>query len=265
VSILQLLTSSESLESSIAEKMASVLPFTVSNAPRLISSTVCPFVHRVTLSLSAKGALEQQQMAITQIDLKNKPAWFLELWPKGNVPIVVLQDERNGERVVLNESQVLIDYVDETFKDHPLFPASPADRARIRITCSRYNENIVPLWYKLLMSKDKESAVKLGNDYQEELKWLQSRLDDAGPFFSGSTFGYLDATILPWLLRLFVIKHYRGFEPKGVEKLLEYVERARHTDIVKKSLLLSNPDLTWEEETLQAYLSYGGDVVNYFD
>lgn len=238
--------------------MESVLPFTLSSTPRLISSTVCPFVQRVTLSLGAKGA----DMPITHISLKEKPAWFLEMWPKGNVPIIIFEDK--GERVILNESQVLIDYIDEIYPQSPFLPSGAAERARIRISTARYNENAVPLWYKLLMSKDKESAVKLAHDYQEELKWLQARMSDEGPWFSGSTFGYVDATILPWLLRLFVINVYRGFQPKGVEKLLSYVERAKTSEIVKRSLLLSDPNLTWEEETISAYLSYGGEIVNYF-
>jgi len=242
--------------------MASSLPFTLNSTPRLIASTVCPFVHKVTLAAAGKKV----ELPTSFINLKDKAAWFLELWPKGNVPIVVFADE-TGKQVILNESQVLIDFIQESYPQGPsLFPPGAIERAHIRITVARYNESSIPLWYKLLMSEDKETAVKLASDYEVELKWLQSRLNEAGPWFSGTSFGSADASILPWLLRLFVLKHYRGYEPsKGLEKLVAYVEKAKASEVVQKTLLLTDQSLTWEEETKQAYSSYGGDVVNYFE
>ena len=241
--------------------MASALPFTLNSAPRLVASTVCPFVQKVTLAVASKGV----ELPTSFINLKDKAAWFLEIWPRGNVPIIVFADE-TGKQVILNESQVLIDFIEESYPQGPsLFPSGAVERAQIRITVARYNESAVPLWYKLLMSKDKETAVKLASDYEVELKWLQSRMSEAGPWFSGKEFGYADASILPWLLRLFVIKHYRGFEPKGLEQLLAYVEKAKASKVVQKTLLVTDQSLTWEEETKQAYSSYGGEQVNYFE
>ena len=50
---------------------------------------------------------------VTEIDLKNKPDWFLEVSPYGKVPVL----DHDGELVY--ESAVINEYLDETFTDVP--------------------------------------------------------------------------------------------------------------------------------------------------
>lgn len=70
----------------------------------LISFALCPFVHRSAIMLAEKGVPFRRR----DVDLKNKPDWFLALSPRGKVP-VLLVDERP-----LFESSAINEFLDET-------------------------------------------------------------------------------------------------------------------------------------------------------
>ena len=57
----------------------------------------------------------------------------------------------------------------------------------------------------------------------QELIWLESEADRDGPYFLGKQFSAVDCTLLPWFIRLYVLKHYRGFEmPKECRCLVAW-------------------------------------------
>ena len=66
---------------------------------KVVSFKVCPFVQRVTALLE----LKQLAYDIEYIDLSDKPQWFLDVSPHGQVPILILDDER-----VLFESEAIV-------------------------------------------------------------------------------------------------------------------------------------------------------------
>ena len=70
----------------------------------LISHHLCPYVQRAAIALNEKGVEFERK----NIDLNNKPDWFLKLSPLGKVPILVVDDE-----TVLFESSVIAQYVNE--------------------------------------------------------------------------------------------------------------------------------------------------------
>ena len=56
-----------------------------------------------------------------------------------------------------------------------------------------------------------------------ELLWLESEATQDGPYFSGKQFTAVDIALLPWFIRLYILKHYRGFEmPKDCKKLVAW-------------------------------------------
>jgi len=87
----------------------------------LVSHPLCPFVHRAAIALTEKGVSFTRR----DVDLKNKPDWFLALSPRGKVPVLVTDGQPLFESSVINE------YIDET---HPprLLPDDPLARARQR-------------------------------------------------------------------------------------------------------------------------------------
>ena len=88
---------------------------------KLISHKLCPYVQRAVIALSEKG------VAFTRIDidLANKPDWFLKISPLGKTPVLVV-----GDRAIF-ESAVILEYLEET-QAKPLHPADPLVRAEHR-------------------------------------------------------------------------------------------------------------------------------------
>ena len=82
---------------------------------KIVSFKICPFVQRVTALLERKGVAYD----VEYIDLSNKPQWFLNASPNGQVPILIAD---NGQ--VLFESDAIVEYIDEVVGD-PFWLATP--------------------------------------------------------------------------------------------------------------------------------------------
>ena len=54
---------------------------------QLVSHPLCPYVHRATAMLLEKGV----PFDVRYVDLRAKPDWFLELSPRGKVPVLVVR------------------------------------------------------------------------------------------------------------------------------------------------------------------------------
>ena len=87
----------------------------------LVSFEMCPFVQRAAIVLAEKGVAFRRR----NIDLDNKPDWFLAISPLGKVPVLLVDGEP------LFESGVIVEYIEETTEPR-LHPADPLERARHR-------------------------------------------------------------------------------------------------------------------------------------
>ncbi len=91
---------------------------------KLISHKLCPYVQRAVIALNEKGVPFER----IDIDLANKPDWFLKLSPLGKVPVLVVTTEK-GE-VALFESNVICEYIEETQGGVKLHPADALEACR---------------------------------------------------------------------------------------------------------------------------------------
>lgn len=93
----------------------------------LYSGTTCPFSQRCRFVLFEKG----MDFEIRDVDLFNKPEDISVMNPYGQVPILVERD------LILYESNIINEYIDERFPHPQLMPADPVMRygwgARIAI------------------------------------------------------------------------------------------------------------------------------------
>src|SRR6202142_4672808 len=89
----------------------------------LYSGTTCPFSQRCRLVLFEKG----MDFEIRDVDLFNKPEDIAVMNPYGQVPILVERD------LILYESNIINEYIDERFPHPQLMPADPVMRARARL------------------------------------------------------------------------------------------------------------------------------------
>ena len=73
-------------------------------ALKLISHKLCPYVQRAVIALTEKGVPFER----IDIDLANKPDWFLKISPLGKTPVLVVGDK------AIFESAVILEYLEET-------------------------------------------------------------------------------------------------------------------------------------------------------
>jgi glutathione S-transferase len=155
---------------------------------KLISFPLCPYVQRAAIALAEKGVPFER----IDIDLSNKPDWFLKLSPLGKVPVLVVTRE-DGSEQVLFESQVIAEYLDETIEPK-LHPADPLERARHRTWIEFASATLADVYGFYTGDRDA---------YREKLKALDAkfrRLEEVlgdGPYFAGSGFSLVDAAFAP--------------------------------------------------------------------
>ncbi|EGW13751.1 Glutathione S-transferase omega-1 [Cricetulus griseus] len=98
---------------------------------RVYSMRFCPFAQRALMVLKAKGIRHE----IVNINLKNKPEWFLKKNPTGLVP--VLEDSKGR---LISESVIICEYLDEAYPDKKLFPDDPYEKARQKMTLESFSK-----------------------------------------------------------------------------------------------------------------------------
>src|SRR5688500_2748981 len=87
----------------------------------LVSHHLCPYVQRAAIALTEKGVPSERR----DVDLANKPDWFLAISPLGKTPVLP------ADGSPLFESAIIADYLDET-REPRLHPEDAFERARHR-------------------------------------------------------------------------------------------------------------------------------------
>ena len=98
----------------------------------LYSGTTCPFSHRCRFVLFEKG----MDFEIRDVDLFNKPEDISVMNPYGQVPILVERD------LILYESNIINEYIDERFPHPQLMSGDPVDRARVRLFLLNFEKKL---------------------------------------------------------------------------------------------------------------------------
>ncbi|KAG8391383.1 hypothetical protein BUALT_Bualt01G0182000 [Buddleja alternifolia] len=160
---------------------------------KLFSNWSSPFGFRVEHALKMKG-LEYETVLE---DLSNKSDSLLEYNPLyKKIPILV----HNGNPTC--ESLVILEYIDETWKQCPLLPQDPYEKATARFWAKFGDEKLQASIRSAFTSQGKEQeeavAAAVGN-----LKFIEELLKGK-KFFGGETIGYLDLAF-DWLANLISI------------------------------------------------------------
>jgi stringent starvation protein A len=177
---------------------------------QLYSGTTCPFSHRCRFVLYEKG----MDFQVIDVDLYNKPEDIAVMNPYNRLPVLVERD------LILYESNIINEYIDERFPHPQLMPADPVMRARARLFLHRFEK-------ELFIHID---ALEGGNQKQVDRARVQVRdsLLQIAPVFAkhkymlGDDYSMLDVAITPLLWRL----DYYGVQmPKQAAPLMKYAER----------------------------------------
>ncbi|MEP2717882.1 glutathione S-transferase family protein [Pseudophaeobacter sp.] len=193
---------------------------------KIVSFKICPFVQRVTALLEAKGL----DYEVEFISLADKPAWFLQIAPNGQVPILITDQGQ-----ALFESEAIVEYIQDAYG--ALQPdLSPEDKARERawgylaaknylVQCAAQRSNT----QEDLTSR----AAKLGQLFDK----VEKQLSSGATFFSGESIGWVDIAWLVLLHRAGLIQESSGFDFIGDRpKLKRWQGNLLKTGLAEKSV-----------------------------
>lgn len=156
---------------------------------QLISFNLCPFVQRSVITLEERGASYER----TNIDLTDKPKWFLEISPLGKVPVLKVDNTALFESAVINE------FIDETVAGESFLPKDPLEKAYQRAWIE-YSSQLVVNQYLYSIAKDKEGLEDRASQIKNNLARFEEQI--RGPLFAGEQFSLVDAAAAPALQRL---------------------------------------------------------------
>ena len=151
---------------------------------RLISHKLCPYVQRAVIALTEKGTPFER----IDIDLANKPEWFLKLSPLGKTPVLLV-----GE-VAIFESAVILEYLEET-QPKPLHPADPLVRAEHRAWVE-FGSAVLSDIAGFYTAPDEATFKAKTAQLEQRFSRLEARIA-AEPWFDGAEFSLVDAVFGP--------------------------------------------------------------------
>jgi glutathione S-transferase len=156
---------------------------------KLISHKLCPYVQRAVVALKEKGVPFER----VDIDLADKPDWFLKISPLGKVPVLVVTTEQ-GE-AALFESNVICEYIEETQGGLKLHPSDALKRAGHRAWMEFGSAILADLWG---LETTTDPAVFESKRLALVAKFARVEAAlGAGPFFAGGQFSLVDAVFAP--------------------------------------------------------------------
>ena len=151
---------------------------------KLISHKLCPYVQRAVIALTEKGVGFER----IDIDLANKPDWFLALSPLGKTPVLQV-----GDRAIF-ESAVILEYLEET-EPKPLHPADALTRAEHR-GWIEFGSSVLNDIAGFYAAPDEATFKAKTSQLEPRFARLETRVA-ASPWFDGDRFSLVDAVFGP--------------------------------------------------------------------
>ncbi|XP_008784133.2 glutathione S-transferase U10-like [Phoenix dactylifera] len=150
------------------------------------ASPYCLMIHH---ALKLKGVAYEY----VEEDLQNKSESLLELNPvHKKVPVLVV----DGKPIA--ESLVILEFIDEMWKEPPLLPEDPYKKAKVRFWADFFYKKFVAAFYAITESEG-EAQEKATKELIEHLATLENGcrkdLSSKGPFINGEKPGLLDVII----------------------------------------------------------------------
>ncbi len=145
--------------------------------------------HRVRLVLAAKGVVYD----LVQVNPHSPPEDLLDLNPYNTIPTLVDRD------LVLYDTSVICEYLDERYPHPPLMPVDPLSRARLRLAIVRIERDWMPFASQIEQG---------GRPAEAARKRLRDALLSSLPLFKAAKFflnpelSLADCALVPIIWRL---------------------------------------------------------------
>ena len=186
---------------------------------RLWHAWACPFSMRVRILLREKGlAWESEPVALDDL-----PEAVTARVEEGSVPMLERGD------LVLADSWIIAEYLEELGRGTPLMPRGAEDRARVRLELAHCEGRVAPaaqvLEHQLLSEEerhDPQRRMEARMGLKAELKRLAEKI--RGPFIFGEL-SLADVFYAPWLVELDALELGEADVPRAVRGLVGQLER----------------------------------------
>jgi len=233
-------------------------------------NSVC--AQKVRIALQEKGQQAKEHLLTLRGD-QNDPA-YMKLNPNGVVPTLV----HDGQPIV--ESSLILYYLDEVFPDPPLMPKTPLGRHRVRLYNKLIDEylhnsctiltfatafrarflkmpreqwlaeiNKAPLKrraeYKRSVIEhglDSEFVIDAVGQHRKLLSWMADSLK-GGAYLAGDSFSNADAAVIPYILRLELLKLSGMWE--SYPAIADWWARMRERPSVEATIFKRMSDADW--------------------
>ncbi|MCU4675484.1 stringent starvation protein A [Catenovulum sp. 2E275] len=178
--------------------------------------------HQVRIVLAEKGI----SVEIKLLDPNNKPEELWELNPYGSIPTLI------DRELVLYQSNIIMEYLDERFPHPPLMPVYPVARGSSRLMMYRLEND----WYQLvekIENGSSEEAVAARAELRESILAIAPIFNET-PYFMSEEFSLVDCVLAPLLWRLPKL----GIEliGQGSKEVKEYMARVFERESFQASL-----------------------------
>jgi RNA polymerase-associated protein len=174
----------------------------------LFSSPDEPASHRTRIVLAEKDV----EIEIVSVTPGRFPEDLLDLNPDHSLPTLVDRD------LVLYDSRIIIEYLDERFPHPPLMPVDPVSRAHFRLALHRIERDWYGLAAKIDKGPDGPDAPRLRGELRDLIVQTADFVRNK-PYFMSDELSLVDVTIAPLLWRL---PRYRIELPKESTPLMKY-------------------------------------------
>jgi len=197
----------------------------------LFSSPKDMWSHRTRFVLAEKDVT----LDIIDVDGRSLPADLLDLNPYQSLPTLVERD------LVLYDSRIIMEYLDERYPHPPLMPIDPITRARFRLAIYRIERD----WYTLAADIEQTTDRKRSEEARQTLHdsiMANVEVFRAAPYFQSPDFTLVDATIAPVLWRL--PSWGISLNPQQADAVMQYERRVFTRAAFRRSL-------SWAERAMR--------------
>ena len=163
----------------LANRRSAILLFSLPN---------CLESHRTRIVIKEKEISAE----IHEVDINNIPEEIKILSPYDEYPSLV------DRELVLQNSRVIIEYLDERFPHPPLLPVDPISRAKFRLALNEIEHNWYSKYAEAYIDEvlDENFVMEIKNYFLEIAPLIKKK------FFMSDDFGLVDCSIAPLLWRL---------------------------------------------------------------
>jgi glutathione S-transferase len=189
---------------------------------------------------------------VVNINLKDKPDWFLARTPVGLVP-VLQQDDK-----LVHESTICCEYLDDVYGEKKLFPQDPYARAQMKFLMANFNK-VTDKFNAHFRAKTAEEKQDQLNDMHKALMLYEEAL--TGKYFGGDKPSMLDMHIWVYFERMPLLQKIIDLETLPAAKfpkLAAWVKTMHDLPAVKETKFS-------DEEHWKFYVSYASGGMPDYD